>query len=253
VRPSASRQPRPFSLGGTAARRYLYRHMRILALEQSNRVGSVALLEEERVVLQKQWTDERFHSQQAFVALRDVLGEGQAAPATLDLFAVGLGPGSFAGLRMAVSALQALALPDGKEVFGVASGEALAWSVMRETGANTVVTIGDARRQRAWLARFRRRDDFLAQDGPWRLLAMEEARDGLVSGDLVVTPDWERLEKLLRQGLPTGVTSIEERRIPMAADVARVALEKRRRGLVSPPLTPVYLHPAVFVEPRFPG
>ena len=62
---------------------------------------------------------------------------------------------SFSGLRVGFTVANALALPDGKKVIAVGSGEAMALALSEELKiAQNIAVIGDARRQMCWLGKF---------------------------------------------------------------------------------------------------
>ena len=75
----------------------------------------------------------------------------------------------------------------------------------------------------------------------------------LPTDTLVVGPDWDQLAEILQSTLDPSIARIEESRAPTAADVARLTYDRVRKEVRSEPLVPIYLHPAVFVAPRFPG
>ena len=74
--------------------------MRILALELSSARGSVALLDGEDVKFSREWPNDRKNSGPFFEHLAEV----QQQFRKLDTIIVGLGPGSYAGMRIAISA-----------------------------------------------------------------------------------------------------------------------------------------------------
>jgi tRNA threonylcarbamoyladenosine biosynthesis protein TsaB len=227
--------------------------MRILAIEQSSRLGSIALLEDERVLFEDQWDGSRWHSQEAYLILRERIGQGDLDLRTVDLIAVGIGPGSFSGARMAVATARAMALPEGKEVYAVSSGEALAWTTFGSVMQGSVIPLGDARRERVWLGRFERGEGFISQVTPWSLIDTADLAVHLPPDSVVVTPDWDRLAERLQSIVPQGVVLQEGQHAPTARAVGQVAFQRRSRGRLSESPVPIYLHPAVFVEPRYPS
>lgn len=111
--------------------------MTILALETSTPRGSVALWRDGALILDEVFTADRSHSS----ALFPILERGRALAPRLDAIAVGLGPGSYAGVRISIAAALGLALADGARLIGLASVAAL------ETSAPRYIAIGDARRE----------------------------------------------------------------------------------------------------------
>ncbi|MGQ9753856.1 MAG: tRNA (adenosine(37)-N6)-threonylcarbamoyltransferase complex dimerization subunit type 1 TsaB [Thermaceae bacterium] len=70
---------------------------------------------------------ERRHEEVLFPTLRALLEEAEVEFKAIGLISVGLGPGSYTGLRMAIAAGEGLALGLGARVVGVSSLLAAAW------------------------------------------------------------------------------------------------------------------------------
>lgn len=116
----------------------------LLALETSTSLGSVALLDADgQIVRERSFRSERNHLAALFEELAQVL-DGSASPR---IIAVGLGPGSYAGVRVAIAAAIGLRVARGAELRGVASIAAL------PTESANYHVIGDARRTSFYLAR----------------------------------------------------------------------------------------------------
>jgi len=228
--------------------------MLILAVEQSTAVGSAALLEDDRVLAERVWKDDRARGHDLFVTLPALIRESGVAMEDVDLFGAGLGPGAFSSLRTSLTAVRALALPGEKPVRGVSSSEALAADICRERDWRTVTIVGDARRRSLWLARFEMRGGRPRMTAGFTLVELGQLPDVLERSGVVASPDFDRIGPELRKALPSGTALIEEMRTPRAAAVARLVLGKRHAEDTSRPLAPIYLHPPVFVKPEcFPG
>ena len=105
-----------------------------LALETSTIRGSVAVSEDGKTLFNEAFTADRSHSSQLFVSLERVF----AAVPRCDQIVVGLGPGSYSGVRIAISAAIGISLGSGSRLLGISS---IAAFDQRE-----YVAIGDARR-----------------------------------------------------------------------------------------------------------
>jgi tRNA threonylcarbamoyl adenosine modification protein YeaZ len=233
--------------------------MLTLAIDQSTTITSLALLDDTRLLAEQAWDEDRKRDQRLFVALPEFLTGAGIDLARVELFAVGLGPGSFSGIRMAVAAFSGLAIPGNKAVDGVSSAEALAHDVLGETGADEVVVVGDARRGRLWVGRFARQAPPQAGATSFTLVKAEDLGSMLGPPAVLVTSDWDRLGTCLASLALPRTTLIRERRVPRAQTVG--ALTFRKQGPSPAPATgaagcrsvpsPIYLHPPVFIEPRF--
>ena len=221
-----------------------------LAIEQSSKSAGAALLDGETVLAERSWDQTWHRNQELFEAVPEMLAGASLSLSDVEAFAVGLGPGSFSGTRIAVSVVQAFALPDGKPVFGLSSGEALAWDLLCETDAKKSVVIGDARRQLVWYAVFGRGDRWPVMEQTWSLQPVEKLVESLPDNAVVAGPDWSRIGAGLKAAYSGAARFIEEDRHPRARTVGILAARKIRAGLASDPIEPIYLHPAVFVEPK---
>jgi len=225
--------------------------VRILAIEQSTATASLAVLDDDTIVRCREWRDAPRQNQQLFDILRELIADGTLALPAVDLFVAGLGPGSFAGMRMAVATAQALSLPGHKPVRGISSGRALAWINLNHIGAGSALVAGDARRNRYWMASFTLTNGDFKQATAWTLVPRDDARQWLKPDMLFLTPDFERVPELVEAARLAGMKIPTGPQAATASDVGRLASLELQRGLPSEPLEPIYIHPAVFVAPRF--
>jgi tRNA threonylcarbamoyladenosine biosynthesis protein TsaB len=126
--------------------------MRVLALDTTERAGSVALVEDGRIVLERRGDGSRTHGER----LPGELGALGAPFSSIDVFAVAIGPGSFTGLRIGIATMQGLALVSKRRVVGVSALEAHAHLASRalDTGALVACWI-DAQRGEVFSALYR--------------------------------------------------------------------------------------------------
>ena len=229
--------------------------MFILAIELSTSTGSVALLEGSGLMAGRTWKENGGRNQFLFTALPAVLQEAHLDAGSVDVFAVGFGPGSFSGIRVSLSAARAMALPGEKPVGGITSGEAIARDIQQEESSTRIVVVGDARRNRLWFAVFEEVEDELRTVVPYALTSPAELPAQLRRGSTLVTPDWDRIGGTLKEVTPGNVTLIEEQRVPRAQTVGKTVLLKRKSGSQMEPLQPVYMHPPVLKHQgsAFPG
>ena len=130
--------------------------MLVLALDTTTRAGSVALVDDERVVDERRGDETRIHAERLPHELLDVANAHDVALAAIDLFAVASGPGSFTGLRIGIATIQGLALVARRHVVGIAALDALAHAASRalDPGA-TVAALMDAHRRDVFAALYR--------------------------------------------------------------------------------------------------
>ena len=119
------------------------RAMRVLALDTSTEVLSVALLADQTTI-ERRHDGARTHAEHILPLVQAVLDEAGISLSMLDGIASGVGPGSFTGVRMSVAVAQGLAFGAGLPVVPVTSLEALAFQAIEE-GADQVLACLDAR------------------------------------------------------------------------------------------------------------
>lgn len=220
--------------------------MKTLAIELSTDTGSVAVLDDDVVQDQRQWIESRHERQRFFSVLSDMTRSGQRVLGSFEFFSVGIGPGAFAGLRMAVAAACGLAAPGRNTVVGVGSADATAFDLMNSRGVREVVIWGDARRNTLWAIRFRNDEGWPERQGGLMVGGMESLPNLFRSeGGVWATADWERIGGRLKALLPRGVDLVDTRVVPSASAVGRLAMRRVKLGMAGGAVLPVYVHPAV--------
>ena len=127
--------------------------MKILAVDTSTRTGSVALLEDDTMVAELQVSSAETHAKRLMAVIDATLDLAGLGLEAVDAFAVTVGPGSFTGLRIGISAVKGLAFATGKPVTGVSTLEALAYQFPWSPGL--VCPLLDARKDEVYTALYR--------------------------------------------------------------------------------------------------
>ncbi|MDI3299521.1 MAG: tRNA (adenosine(37)-N6)-threonylcarbamoyltransferase complex dimerization subunit type 1 TsaB [Bacillota bacterium] len=219
----------------------------MLALETATEALSVALLEEGRPRLEL-WLDAgRRHAALLTPLVDAALERLGARPADLGAVAVGLGPGSFTGLRIGAVTGRALASTLGIPALGVPTLAAMA----RAAGPGLVVPLLDARGGRLYTALYRVAADGTGEVSPlvdplaesavswWRRLA-EEAPPGPL---FLTGPGLRRYAEEARTALGGRALLVPPSRwLPRASEVGALAWERLQAGEAGGPeaLEPLY-------------
>jgi tRNA threonylcarbamoyladenosine biosynthesis protein TsaB len=125
-----------------------------LALDTSSESGSVAVLREERLIGVLSTTAEETYSSRIFRQLEFLLAELSLSLDRFDLLAANAGPGSFTGLRVALTMGKAWAEVHGKPIAAVSGLEAVAAQYLG--AAERVISVLDARRGQLYTGLYRR-------------------------------------------------------------------------------------------------
>jgi len=130
--------------------------MKVLALDTTTRAGSVAVVEDDRVIDERPGDEAHTHAERLPGEILTIAAANQVAVASIDLFAVASGPGSFTGLRIGIATIQGFAFVQGRGMVGVSALEALAHcaSVGLSAGAHVAAWM-DAYRRDVFAALYR--------------------------------------------------------------------------------------------------
>jgi tRNA threonylcarbamoyladenosine biosynthesis protein TsaB len=101
--------------------------MRVLALDTTTRAGSVALVEDDRVIEERAGDPAPTHAERLPREIHELLDDRGLRSADVDLFAVASGPGSFTGLRIGIATMQGLAFVHRRRIVPISALEILAW------------------------------------------------------------------------------------------------------------------------------
>lgn len=132
--------------------------MKILGIDTSTPIGSVALIDGEHIVAEHTLNIVQAHSSRLMPAIDTVLKWGDITAAELDGCAVGTGPGSFTGIRIGIATIKSLCYALDKPIVGVSTLETIAYNLRWNEGL--ICPILDARRNEVYGAIFRGGDEW---------------------------------------------------------------------------------------------
>jgi tRNA threonylcarbamoyladenosine biosynthesis protein TsaB len=128
--------------------------MNMLVLDTSTRCAAIGVGLRSGVVYADKTDGHQKHGRDLIPRIAMILASAGLEPGALEAIGVGLGPGSYTGLRVGVTAAKTLAYATGAAIFGLDSLEAIAWnapdSVLR------VSVFADAQRSDVYSADFAR-------------------------------------------------------------------------------------------------
>jgi len=200
--------------------------MKILALELSSARGSIAMLGGNKAEYFRDWPNDRKNSGPFFGHLAEVQKQFEKP----EVIIVGLGPGSYAGTRIAISAAIGLQAASRARLIGLPSICAI------ECDASEYCVIGDARRQTFFFARIR--ENNLIEDPT--LMTEPELREKL-----------DKLDQKMSIFTTEKLSQFEraELRYPSAKVLGRLGADSKR-NFAQPPLEPMYLREPHITIPK---
>lgn len=202
--------------------------MKILALELSSGRGSIAWREREEIKFAAEFANDRKHSGLFFENLQRCR-EQCGCP---ERIVVGLGPGSYAGTRIAIATAIGLQAASGAELVGLPSFCAMPVPELEYS------VIGDARRQSFWFAQVRAR---ACIEGP--VLCSANELQARLEGSRSPVVSAENLPAF-PQAMPIHPSA------PILAQIASADSSADSSDLVRAPLEPIYMREPHITQPR---
>ena len=202
--------------------------MTILALEFSSERRSVALARDGQLLAEAaQQTQSR--ATDALGLIEKVLADAGISREAVEIIAVGLGPGSYTGIRAAIAVAQGWQLARDVKLLGIGSADALAAQAQGGKILGRVNVAIDAQRNEFYLATWEISEKSRVAVAPLKIVTAAEMASRRAAGEIFVGPE---------QAIAF---------FPSAAIIARLAAG-RRDFSAGEQLEPVYLRETNFVK-----
>ena len=214
--------------------------MTILALEFSSAQRSVAVLRPGHPQISAEAMERGTGGTHALGLIEKVLAEARIRREQIEVIAVGRGPGSYTGIRVALSVAQGWQLARGMKLLGVSSAECLAAQAWSEKLFGRVNVVIDAQRNELYLAAYDISSSGWKEIDPLHISALTGIPARANAGEIWVGPEVTRW-------LPQGKILF-----PSAATLGGLAAG-RTDFVDGDKLTPIYLRETNFTKaPRHP-
>ncbi len=196
--------------------------MRILAIESSSLVASVAITEDGIMIAEYTINYKKTHSQTLLPMIDNIINMIELDKSTIDAIAISGGPGSFTGLRIGSATAKGLGLALSKPLINVPTLEAMAYNL--QSTEKLVCPIMDARRNQVYTGVY-------DASGIKPIVIMDQTA---ISIDELIARLSEIGKKVIfvGDGIPVFKNVIEER-IPKLAEFAPAHLNRQRAGAVA--------------------
>ena len=202
--------------------------MTILAFEFSSARRSVALARD-GIVLSEAAETGGYRVTNAFGLTEKVLANAKVSREEVEVIAVGIGPGSYTGIRAAIAIAQGWQLAREIKLLGISCAEVLAVQAQAEKLYGSVNVIIDAQRGEFYLATWEISVDERKEISPLKIEPAVEIEALKLAGEICVGPEMERIL------------------FPSAAMLARLAAA-RTNFVAGEKLEPIYLRETTFVK-----
>ena len=204
---------------------------------------SIAVSENNDIIKEENLLLDRQHSSLLVPKIKELLKGVNLSIDEIDVFVVGLGPGSFTGLRIGASAVKGFGIALGKPCIGVASIDAMALNVDGREGQ--IVPVIDAKRGNVYSAIYIRKNNRITKRTKYLLLKIDDVMKK-VKGAAIFLGDGVSLYKENIERLRKGSIFLEEGYwYPRASNLIKLAFpeakKNKKRSLSR--LNPIYLYP----------
>ena len=197
--------------------------MRILSVDTSSNVASVAITDDEKLISEIVVNTKKTHSQTLMPMIDTALKQAELEISDIDLIVSANGPGSFTGLRIGVSCVKGLSHATNIPVVGVSILEAMAYNL--PFCEYFISPIMDARRDQVYNAVYEWKGDELLEVKAPRALSVKELTDELLENDKKVV--------FLGDGVSVHREFIKEKMGDKALFAPVSAMEQRASGLAA--------------------
>ena len=221
--------------------------MKILSLDTSTKNFSLAVSSGEKILASRCIQSKKVLSDEIIPAIKQILQKAKLRVSDLDGFAVGLGPGSFTGLRVGIATVKGLAAASGKPALGVSSLDLLAMQAAQENPSPKfkICTLVDARRNLVYFSLFEKNGQKLTRKSKYLLTNLESALDNVPESNVVFVGDAaslykKRIEDRVNPRFEEKIIYPEAKYLPA---LVSEKFEKNKSDFLAK-LVPIYLYAA---------
>lgn len=219
--------------------------MKIMAFDSSAVSASVAITDGGKLLGESYLNTGLTHSATLMPMAQQLLEKSGCSFNDIDAFAVSSGPGSFTGLRIAVSSVKGMAAALNKKCIAVSTLEAMAHN-LPSIGSYTICAVMDARCKQFYNALFRVENGKIIRLCDDRAIMVDKLSDELnsIDGEIVLVGDGANLAySMIAESNKNVKISPQALRYQKSSSVAAVAIEKYKNNetVSAAALMPSYL------------
>ncbi|MBF0385686.1 MAG: tRNA (adenosine(37)-N6)-threonylcarbamoyltransferase complex dimerization subunit type 1 TsaB [Candidatus Omnitrophica bacterium] len=217
--------------------------MNILAIDTSTANLTLALFSEGKIIAKRNKKSQGILSESIIPIIDGALKKAVLSLSDIDCFAVGLGPGSFTGLRVGLATIKGFATALKIPIIGVSSLDIIASNVRKDNVQICIVL--DARRGNVFAAIYNKENGVLKRSGEYFLAPIDELlkrikKQAVFCGDGVSIYK----DKIINSGKALLIEE-EKNWFPKAENLIMLALKKAalKEFANNDTLKPLYLYP----------
>lgn len=218
--------------------------MKLLSIDTSTRNFSLAVSDGDKILNYRSVKLEKVLSSSIIPGIRSILDKSGISLKAINGFAVGLGPGSFTGLRVGLATIKGLAFATGKPVVGISSLDVLAMNVKREKAQ--ICTLCDAKRNLVYACFYQREGNQIKRESPYLLTSIENVLKKIKERTLFIGDGVPLYREIILKKVLAEFAD-ERKCFPQARHLAGLALKRFQKSKLKgdniSKLVPLYLYP----------
>ena len=228
--------------------------MKVLSIDTSSKIASIAIIEDGRVLDEMHVLSEEEHSQTLMPMIEKIFNDNNMDLDEIDLIGCSRGPGSFTGIRIGIATAKAFSDAKNIPLIGIDSLEALAYSVVIEKENNDceILAMINAKNDNVYAA------TYLVNNGKLNMVKNAEIMNLTETVNyidfkkqvfIVGCEDEDSIRRLIQaeasseRAISGDDCSFEfvKDTIPTAASIGIAAYEKYKNGVIDEIIVPLYL------------
>jgi len=215
--------------------------MKILAIDTSTRYLTVALADNDKISAELNSDDSMKHSSLLIPYFDKLLKKHGLELKDIDVIALSIGPGSFAGLRVGVASCKAINMALGIKIVSIPTLDVIAYNFAGEK-EKILCPVIDAKKNKVYWSLYASNGEDLNRLSGYMLTEIERVAARINKSALLFGDGAKLYEENLKKNAFIEISKKDW--LPKAASVAKLGFEKAKRGKFDNPdkLVPLYLH-----------
>lgn len=218
--------------------------MIILGLDTATKFSAIAIFKDRRIYHYRMNLGRQL-ANSLLPSLKQILEALFLKPGQIDYFALGLGPGSFTGLRIGLATIKGLAIALEKKVVGFSTLDIIARNALAQSGYNFFSPLIDAKRGLVFTTLYQKANGRCKRVMPYRLVSLSQLYK-IIPKKTFFLGDASRLyRKELILNVKAAGFSEEDFFYPAPEKIIEIAQERiqHRQFAEIKKLKPIYLYP----------
>jgi len=216
--------------------------MKLLAIETSTMLGGVAIMDDDTLIAESRINIKVTHSERIMGEIDHILMRSGLTIREIDVICISIGPGSFTGLRVGLSAAKGLVYAANCKLVAVPTLEAFAWNI--PFSMHQVCPLLDARKKEVYAAIFKWTDSGFIRVVQEQAVRIDDLLSQITSPTIFIGEGAVMCRDMIEKKLDNlAIFTAPQCMVTSPSAVAFLGIQKAKRGEFADPinLVPMYL------------